>query len=457
MARTSAAVVAIVATGLSCSSGNDGHTQTFLDSLQGAWTTPCYNMGGGVPDQRQTYTYSGNTRILATTTYASRDATCTGTATPLPSSSLTFTVGPTRTASLAGASVTAYDTDVTMDTGARRYAIVYVDTARTPPVMYGGDGGATLGLDMTTPEKRPTVLEDGRPRVKDGGAAPPDPILALLQDSWTACRAGTPDRREIDHVVGRTSTVTSVEYASADGSCSGAATLTGTGTTTFLVGANAPATLAGAPVVARNVDVSKGTGTEFNVVFVDTASDPDRILAGDVSADPTRDGTSPAMRPRILAAPWSRAAPLGASTTTEAALQGTWVACYREDGELRDQRETLTISGTSASGSNDLFPSMDGSCTGTAKPNSAPFAATIALGGTAPGTLLGTLVSAREVDLSVSGSTRYSIVWVDASASPPVLYTGDEVVNTYRDASAPDRRPTVLSAWKPRVKISPPP
>jgi hypothetical protein len=222
------------------------------------------------------------------------------------------------------------------------------------------------------------------------------------------------------------------------------------------VGANVPASLSGAPVVARAFDTHPAHGAEFNVVYVDAASEPDHLYVGDTSADSSRDGTTPAKRPLVLADwwTWTRLSPLGESTTTIDAVQGTWVSCYNEGNGASDVWEELTISGTTATVVLTHFPqSFDGRCQGVFS-SDGPLAASVTLGVTAPATLLDRPVAAREVDIQPA-LEPFTVAWVDASATPPLLYTGDEIADPYRDASAPDRRPTVLQAGRPRAKLLP--
>jgi len=138
-------------------------------------------------------------------------------------------------------------------------------------------------------------------------------------------------------------------------------------------------------------------------------------------------------------------------------LQGTWIACYSEG--TGDTQDVLVVDGSAMSGTVSSFPSADATCSGTPTATHS-FTASGVIGGERSATLGvgGPTVIARDVDVAMSGAgVFYSILFVDESSEPHVLYTGDQSIDPALDGSAPEKRPVVLEAWKPRFRGEPPP
>jgi hypothetical protein len=81
------------------------------------------------------------------------------------SGSGSFVTGGSVAAMLGAAPVTANTIDFHA-TGFDLYSIYYIDEAANPDVLYIGDETATVGLDGSAPDKRPTELQDWKPRPK---------------------------------------------------------------------------------------------------------------------------------------------------------------------------------------------------------------------------------------------------------------------------------------------------
>ncbi len=258
--------------------------------------------------------------------------------------------------------------------------------------------------------------------------------------SWSYCHVeeGFPqDAWNTFTFVGGTMHATQLEYSSSDSTCSGtahanlddafSAAFTDLGATT--------ATLEGAPVAARSVRLGEGGQSTDGVVYLDAAADPDALYLGFET-------------PGVL---WPRPhAKEAAAGVTAAALQGAWVSCVTED--LRDRREVLTVSGYAVSTVGTAHTSADGSCTGTATPEFED-AGVMVLRAETPATLGGIAVTARQADVAfASGGALHSIVYLDASATPAVLYTGDDQATAGLDGATTARRPVVLQAGRPRRK-----
>lgn len=263
---------------------------------------------------------------------------------------------------------------------------------------------------------------------------------ALDGTSWSYCHVEEnfpQDAWNTFTFIGGTMHATQLEYSSSDSTCSGtahgnpgdafSAAFTDLGATT--------ATLDGAPVAARSVRLTDGGQPVDGVMYLDAAQDPDALyLAFD---SPT------VLSPR----PHSKEAP---SSVTAAALQGAWVSCITED--LLDRREVLTFAGYAVSVVATTHTSADGSCTGTATPEFESVGVAVLRADT-PATLDGAAVTARQADVVfASGDALHSIVYIDAAATPDVLYTGDELATVGLDGATTARRPTVLQAWRPRKK-----
>lgn len=283
-----------------------------------------------------------------------------------------------------------------------------------------------------------------------------DAFLESAQGTWVSCAAagGAGDVQTIDTIAGNTSAVATLRFTSSDGTCTGHVAEYHPSSATFTLGASVQATLGGVTVTAREVNVTPGGGSAlYTIAYVDVAAEPDALYQGDLGADPSRDGSSPAARPLVLA---TAGAPKGAPPPVLAfveALQGTWISCSNDGGGAPDLKEALTIDGLAVAGESWTYPSTDATCAGAATPE-APFSANATVGPMVGATLGGVAVSgARETDVTpTSGAPFYSILYLDLASEPDVLYTGDETTDPARDATAPERRPNVLEQGKPRVK-----
>jgi cysteine-rich repeat protein len=137
-------------------------------------------------------------------------------------------------------------------------------------------------------------------------------------------------------------------------------------------------------------------------------------------------------------------------------LQGTWTSCIDEPAPSTDTFETMTISAADVFSERGPSTSSDGTCSGAYTPLETMLG-TMSLGLGVQATLGSSSVTARAVDVSTVDGTFYSIIHLDESNDPDLLYTGDQGATAGLDGSAPDRRPTVLESWKPRRKGDAPP
>lgn len=132
-------------------------------SMVGTWVV-CYNEGTG-DDGEEILTFTASDITIVLHAWSSTVASCTGTKTPGTPELLPYTTGGPVSAALGAATVTAYVFDV-VDGAQTLYGIYYIDEASTPNVLYLGDETADLNLDGSTPDKRPTALQDWKPRPK---------------------------------------------------------------------------------------------------------------------------------------------------------------------------------------------------------------------------------------------------------------------------------------------------
>ncbi len=289
-----------------------------------------------------------------------------------------------------------------------------------------------------SPESRAVVVTKEAKRItgQDFAAA-----WAIDGATWSFCRLEQnmpQDEWESLTFVGDTLFRTHLEYASVDSSCTGLfhGEVESAWAAAFALGGDVQVPLDGATVTARALAAVAEDGTPWSgVLYVDTARDPDALHIG-------VDGV-----PELWPRPYVKEEPQGVSAP---ALQGTWTSCSTED--TGDVGEVFTISGYRVAVAGTSYASNDGSCGGAATPTFEDWVAFV-LRGTAPATLRESAVVAREVDaVSASGGQLYSIMYIDTSTTPNVLYTGDETADPARDGTAPDRRPLALQQWKPRVK-----
>ena len=264
---------------------------------------------------------------------------------------------------------------------------------------------------------------------------------ALDGATWSFCRLEQnmpQDEWESFTFIGDTLFRNQLEYASTDSSCTGQfhGQVENAWAATIALGGDVEVPLDGTTVTARALEVVAEDGTPWSgFLYVDTAQVPDALHLGLDAV--------PELWPRA----YMKEEPHGVSAP---ALQGTWSSCSTE--VTGDVGEVFTISGYHVSVAGTSYASNDGSCSGAATP-AFDDGVSFALRGTTPAMLRDGAVVAREVDAVFgSGGQLYSIMYIDTSTTPNVLYTGDETADPARDGTAPDRRPLVLQHWKARVK-----
>jgi hypothetical protein len=132
--------------------GKESPPPTFQSSLQGTWST-C--LMGTLNSGKLSLAFGGSTATVAVNSYT--NLTCAGVGTSAGTTAYTYVIGPTVTASLGAASVTAHQIDLTSG-GVTQYDLVYIDGAVTPHRLYVGDSS---GLnDGSTAALRPTTLDN---------------------------------------------------------------------------------------------------------------------------------------------------------------------------------------------------------------------------------------------------------------------------------------------------------
>lgn len=283
--------------------------------------------------------------------------------------------------------------------------------------------------------------------------APDDPFPRTLQGTWVSCvneGSGAPDLAEALTIDGNAVVSVQTTHVSTDATCSGAGTVAGTFSGTFTIGGPVEARVGagGVVVTARAIDVTDSAGVTFySIIHVDTGPTPDVLYTGDQGIDPALDGSTPDRRPDVLEA-WKprRLGGLPEPGFSDV-IQGSWASCQR--GYYGDVRETLSFSGTGWSGLDTLHSSDDGSCSGSVL-DTFSFGGSFTLGGTVSAPLGVTTVTAHATDLIASypvSVTLYTLLYVDAAATPDVLYVGD--TSGALDGSTAANRPASLVAQLP--------
>jgi len=135
--------------------------------LIGTWSTGCFNEfpGGATPDLVETFTITSTSWTSVNYDYSTNNGTCSAGEVLADSGTGSFVTGGSVAAMLGAAPVTANTIDFHA-TGFDLYSIYYIDEAANPDVLYIGDETATVGLDGSAPDKRPTELQDWKPRPK---------------------------------------------------------------------------------------------------------------------------------------------------------------------------------------------------------------------------------------------------------------------------------------------------
>jgi hypothetical protein len=127
--------------------------------VNGTWDACVLELGAPNVDRWERFLISGTTITFSEVVYASGNGSCTGAVNGTGGGSSTIALGAATPATLGGFAVTAHKVDLF-----GMYTIVYVDTMASPYTLYIGDEGATAGLDATSDAKRPTVLQEWKPR-----------------------------------------------------------------------------------------------------------------------------------------------------------------------------------------------------------------------------------------------------------------------------------------------------
>lgn len=140
--------------------------------------------------------------------------------------------------------------------------------------------------------------------------------------------------------------------------------------------------------------------------------------------------------------------PLGPEAASGETLSGEWVAC-RNDGAA-DQLRVVQFFPDSFSSTTRTYATRDGSC-GGGETGAAREIWRYTLKGAVPARIgdAGLEVLARELDVENSFETVFTIVYVDETVTPSLLYLGDLSSDPLLDGTAPDRRPRLLSASDP--------
>ncbi len=258
-------------------------------------------------DVREVLAFSGSSVDTRVYDHATTDGSCGGRGYLRFADSMqgTFTLGADVAATVGVLDVTAVAADVTPALASTFYSIVWVDSLASPRTVYTGDDNANQLLDGTAPEKRPTVLEQWKPRFL---LPAPPAFPGILQGSWENCRYEldySTDVREVFQFSGANLTVLEYHHTTTDGTCgNGAGSLYNSTTFTFTTGAAAPATLPDPSGVNPSLTVTANAfdfGTVFyTIVYVDTSARPYTLYIGDEKATTGLDGTSPATRPTVL-------------------------------------------------------------------------------------------------------------------------------------------------------------
>jgi hypothetical protein len=136
--------------------------------------------------------------------------------------------------------------------------------------------------------------------------------------------------------------------------------------------------------------------------------------------------------------------PLGPAEPSTEPLSGEWVACLNDGGA--DYARHMFFYPDSLTDTTRGYATMDGTC-GGAETGASSEIWRYRLEQNVPAHLgpNGTEVLAREMNLQNSFETLYTLVYVDALSSPPVLYFGDLTLDPAQDGTAPEKRPDLLA------------
>jgi hypothetical protein len=141
-----------------------------------------------------------------------------------------------------------------------------------------------------------------------GSDTPASRSTAAVQGTWTGCRTlvGGSDEKRTSIFTGSSVTVTTTTYVGSGGTCTGAIQSSGSGGTTFSLGADVTATLVTASVTAQQLTLNYDPTPEYTIVYVDAgAPNAPALFLGDLAATPGLDGTAPGKRPTVLDASWT--------------------------------------------------------------------------------------------------------------------------------------------------------
>ncbi len=275
--------------------------------------------------------------------------------------------------------------------------------------------------------------------VEEEELQPPLPKPPSLEGAWTSCKTEDnmpQDEWETFLFTGNELQRVQLEYASNDGSCTGAVhgSVANVWDWNLTFGPDFVTTLGSQTVTARTFD----SEVHHNMLYVDATPEPDVLYLGDPTAVPGLDGSTPDARPTVLwdSRPYRRQA---ASAIDASALAGNWATGCVEN-VAGDTIEVFTFLGHTLTVTRTTYESMDASCTGAATPST--FAAALALRGPVVATLGAGTVTARQVDLADDGFSGYTIMYVDTAATPQVLYVGEL-------GATPETRPSVLGLGPP--------
>jgi hypothetical protein len=123
-------------------------------------------------------------------------------------------------------------------------------------------------------------------------------FASTLQGTWASCETdGTASAKLAFTFSGSNVTIALASW-NANSTCTGTPDFQAGVSGTFTVGSAVTANLGATPVTAHQIDVTSGGSTQYDLVYVDTAANPDRLYLGDSSG--ANDGSTPALRPTAL-------------------------------------------------------------------------------------------------------------------------------------------------------------
>jgi hypothetical protein len=125
-------------------------------------------------------------------------------------------------------------------------------------------------------------------------------------------------------------------------------------------------------------------------------------------------------------------------------LAGEWTGCLNDGAG--DYSRRMVFYADSFSSTTQRFSTSDESCGGAAS-GAATEIWRMRIGANVPAQLgaTGAEVLARELNLQNSFETLFTIVYVDESVTPRLLYFGDLAGDPLQDGTAPNRRPDLLA------------